>query len=87
MINRLSGKDLVEVMPWGKYFFGMFCNSRKRHSYLGYVGPKVLENRRILKKAVERCVYCHLITSVCGELKQASGASSLSRPDLSVNIK
>jgi len=37
-------KDIVDYIE-------MFYNSRRRHSYLGYVSPKEFEKRQLLKKA------------------------------------
>jgi len=37
-------KDIVDYIE-------MFYNSRRRHSYLGYVSPKEFEKSKLLKKA------------------------------------
>jgi transposase InsO family protein len=37
-------KDIVDYIE-------MFYNSRRRHSYLGYISPKEFEKRQLLKKA------------------------------------
>jgi len=37
-------KDIVDYIE-------MFYNSRRRHSYLGYVSPKEFEKRQLFKKA------------------------------------
>ncbi|MCG8564641.1 MAG: IS3 family transposase, partial [Desulfobacterales bacterium] len=36
-------RDIVDYIE-------MFYNSRRRHSYLGYVSPKEFEEQRLLKK-------------------------------------
>jgi putative transposase len=40
-----AGQDVVDYIE-------LFCNSRRRHSYLGYLSPRQFEKMRLLKKNV-----------------------------------